>query len=86
MDREPQLADPDNVNRLVTAAFAGIKSEITGTSASDVVSACLTMTKMAIEIVLEMSDPQDLERNRRQLRDKVEVLLLSTLTRETPRA
>ena len=81
-----QRADVDRVSRLVTAALAGIKTHSSGTTPSDVISACLTITKMAIDTVLEMSESQDLETNRTNIRAQVEVLLMATLARETPRA
>ena len=81
-----QRADAERVTRLVTAALTGIKTHAIGTTPSDVISACLTMTKMAIDTVLELSGPPDIERNRATIRAQVEVLLLGTLTGEAPRA
>jgi hypothetical protein len=81
-----QRANGERVTQLVVAGFAGIQSRAGGTTPSDVISACLTMARIAIVAVLELSDPHDVAQNRKSIQAQVEVLWLETATQDTPRA
>lgn len=79
-----EVSRPDlkRVERLASAAMSGMMisiMEMPEATAADVISACLTLAAKSIGITIEMSRGQEeLETNRRSVRDAVYKLLLMT--------
>ena len=78
-------------NLLADAAGAGISVMIDthpdcqGATAADVCNGALTLANRAIIVILKLSLPEELERNRSALKQAVMQLLMTTATDEAPK-
>lgn len=79
----PEQSRPEVVERLRSAALAGLASEGKGTYTGEMLSATLTVALQFIRIILANSTPENIDYNRRSIRYTLSQLILETTVNDS---